>query len=478
MKRFASLLLAMAMLLCLCACKGGTESEKKSLQVGYGRVNITPSYSVPLAGYGNTSMRMNQSMIDYIYATCIAVTDENDSTVLLITIDIIAVPVSLLDSLRAAITEATGVPADRIIAQGTHTHSGPDPWSGETVMSKYKMELVANVAKAAADAMADRSPATMETGFGHTEGLSFVRHYTMDVPGIYGDNLTKPDGATLTGHTSEPDNEIQLICFRRAAEDKKDILAVNWQTHAKLNSGGETDEGRANRPMLSADYIGGSRDYIEKNSDYLYAFYLGAAGNLNANSKIVSENVSTECKEYSKLLGDSILEGAKTLAPVEGTQVKSTQKIYEAAIDGSENHLLAAAKEVHQIWSQTNDYAAAMVVAEGTDIKSPYHAGSIINRANNAGTVRKMELNAVTIGNVGFVTAPYEMFDTNGMFIKENSPFETTFVMTCANGHNDYIAAEYAFENGGTYEVHNRSFAKGTAEDLANTYVDMLKSLK
>ena len=82
------------------------------------------------------------------------------------------------------------------------------------------------------------------------------------------------------------------------------------------------------------------------------------------------------------------------------------------------------------------------------------------------------------IGDIAFVTAPYEMFDVNGMYIKENSPYETTFVMTMANGANSYIAAEYAFEGRGTYEVHNRLLIKGTAEELASTFVDMLNSLK
>ena len=477
MKRIFMLVLVGVMLLGLCACQEGGNAQK-GLQVGYGRANITPGYPVPLAGYGNTSQRMHQGLLDYIYATCIAITDENDSTVLLITTDLIVIQTNIVEDLRKAVGDATGVPADRIMMQGTHTHSGPDLWSGETVIGKYKMELFANVAKAAAEAMADRSPATMLTGTGHTEGLSFVRHYTTSVGSIFGDNLTLPEGATITGHVAEPDNEIQLICFDRAAEDKKDILAVNWQCHPKLNSGGETDEGRANRPMMSADYVGGARTYIEEKTDYLFAFYLGAAGNLNPNSKIVSENVSTECKKYSQILGDSILEGVKTLTPVESGQVQSTQKIYELEVDSSENHLVPEATKVYSVWMDTNDPGVAMQQVTGGEIASVYHASSILSRANSTNKTRQIELNAIRVGPVGFVTAPYEMFDTNGMFIKENSPFDTTFVMTCANGDNNYIAAEYAFEGSGTYEVHNRTYPKGSAEALADTFVEMLKSLK
>ena len=477
MKRILILVLVGVMLLGLCACQEGGNAQK-GLQVGYGRANITPGYPVPLAGYGNTSQRMHQGLLDYIYATCIAITDENDSTVLLITTDLIIVPTKIMSDLRKAVCDATGVPADRVLIQGTHTHSGPDVWSGEPAIVKYMTELYANVAKAAADAMADRSPATMQTGTGHTEGLNFIRHYTTSTGGIFGDNLTLPQGATITGHVAEPDNEIQLICFDRAAEDKKDILAVNWQCHPKLNSGGETEEGQANRPMLSADFIGGARTYIEEKTDYLFAFYQGAAGNLNPNSKIPGENVSTKCKEYSALLGDSILEGAKTLTAVESGQVKSAQKIYELEVDSSENHLVPEATTIYSAWVESNSAGAAMEYATSGEICSVYHAASILSRANAAIKTSRIELNAVSVGPIGFITAPYEMFDVNGMFIKDNSPFDTTFVMTCANGDNNYIAAEYAFEGSGTYEVHNRTYPKGSAEALADTFVEMLKSLK
>ena len=88
-----------------------------------------------------------------------------------------------------------------------------------------------------------------------------------------------------------------------------------------------------------------------------------------------------------------------------------------------------------------------------------------------------MELCAGCIGPLGFVTAPYEMFDTNGRFVKENSPCQMTFVMTCANGHHNYIASDLAFEYG-SYEVHNRDLVRGTAEALVDTMVNMLVDIK
>ena len=65
-----------------------------TLLVGYGRSEITPTISVPLAGYGNTLTRMSQGVLDPQYTSCTAITDANDNTVLLITNDIISIMAS------------------------------------------------------------------------------------------------------------------------------------------------------------------------------------------------------------------------------------------------------------------------------------------------------------------------------------------------------------------------------------------------
>lgn len=77
----------------------------------------------------------------------------------------------------------------------------------------------------------------------------------------------------------------------------------------------------------------------------------------------------------------------------------------------------------------------------------------------------------------GVAVVPYEMFDTNGMYIKENSPFQMTFVATCANGGYGYFPSLVACKNGG-YEPDTGKYEHGSAEILADLYVQMLKDLK
>ena len=88
-----------------------------------------------------------------------------------------------------------------------------------------------------------------------------------------------------------------------------------------------------------------------------------------------------------------------------------------------------------------------------------------------------MELNALCAGDIAFATVPYEMFNSNGRFVKENSPFKMTFMLAYCNGFNSYLPDEKAF-NYDCYEVNARTFPKGAAEAVAKQNVDMLMQIK
>ena len=69
MKKLICLALAVLMVLGLCACGGGEGESKASatFQVGYGRTDITPNMSMPMAGYGQNDKRMHTNVLDNLY---------------------------------------------------------------------------------------------------------------------------------------------------------------------------------------------------------------------------------------------------------------------------------------------------------------------------------------------------------------------------------------------------------------------------
>ena len=78
MKRLVSLIIIAALSLCLFGC-GKEEPAAPATQdvyagtfrIGYGRTDITPLTSVPLAGFGNATQRMSQNVLDPQLATAL-----------------------------------------------------------------------------------------------------------------------------------------------------------------------------------------------------------------------------------------------------------------------------------------------------------------------------------------------------------------------------------------------------------------------
>ena len=98
MKKWLSVLLALCLMLSMVACGGSSGDDKQvaategakdqRFRVGYARENITPDHPVGLKGYGNTSDRKHTEVLDYIYLTTVVVTDYQDNTMIMITVDV------------------------------------------------------------------------------------------------------------------------------------------------------------------------------------------------------------------------------------------------------------------------------------------------------------------------------------------------------------------------------------------------------
>lgn len=94
------------------------------------------------------------------------------------------------------------------------------------------------------------------------------------------------------------------------------------------------------------------------------------------------------------------------------------------------------------------------------------------------GKTLPLDLNVVSIGDLAFAFVPYEMFDTNGVEIKQGSPFKMTFVLALANQLSiGYLPTKLNFEHGG-YAVDICRFVPGVGEELSAAYVKMLNELK
>ena len=463
-KRIAfTLILVLMLSLLLGACQSSGKADNKGgLQVGYSKVNITPNFPVVLGGYGDYENRIYDMVLDYLYITCIAVT-EGDQTVLIYTCDNLFWITDMSREVRPLITKATGVPDENIFFSATHTHGAPMVTVSNTGSKQYRTELRSWAVEAAEEAMADRAAATVSTGSKQIEGMNFVRHYLCSDGSYTGSNFNLDKEELIVDHAGQPDNQMTLIKFDRA--DKKDILMVNWQAHADHTS-------ENGYKALTADYPGVVRYTLENETGMEVAYFTGASGNLNAHSKIPEKEHGLKREAYGQALAQEAMSILENMTPMTASGIKVNRMNSTVTIDHSWDHAVAQAKQIISIRNQKGKDAATAAGKE-YDFSSPYQADMIVSRATMPAT-STMELNTFCIGDIGFVNGSYEMFCENGMYIKENSPFATTFIM---EGNLIYLATEAAYDYR-SYEADTSYYVKGTAEKLAEEFVQMLNAMK
>lgn len=480
MKRMLSLLLAMLLTLSLCACSGDGENSRSAettepsgtageegLQVGFARVDVTPDGAVNISG-GDSKNRISSGYRDPICVTCVAI-GSGENMVLLYTLDYISTQNEYTEAAEKMITEATGVPAERILMNATHTHSGPAIAYDYDSIIPYRAVFNNGAVKAAQKAIENQSAAEIYVGAVETEGLVFVRHYEMDNGTFAGANYGSFSGS-IKGHAYEGDPQVQVIKFARAAEGKKDIILVSNPAHATAVSGTDRD-------LLSADIAYSVRNYVEEETKAHVAYFIGAAGDQVPSSRILSEGSTEDYLKYGERMGKYIVDLLPELTGAEGAEpVVNTRDFTGNTIkEGIER--IEDARAVREIATQYGNSAPETKAAVAQyGFSSVYQATAIVAR-NSREDTQTMTLNAMSVGDISFIFAPYEMFSENGKFVKENSPYGMTFVITCSEEGQGYLPSVNGFRVE-CYESHVTTYARGTAEDLADTYVEMLTELK
>lgn len=439
--------------------------------VGYARADYTPKESIPLYGYGISSQRMSNRVLDRLYLTCLAFTDHRGERALIYGIDACSPGNACTQRWRPAVSRVTGIPVERIMVSATHTHSGPAFGNfDEPSIDRLKERMEELFVQTAQAALADSKPATASCASIQTHGLTFVRRYVLEDMSYAGANYGRFDASPVKCHESKADPMLRLLKFRR--EGGKDIVVANFQAHPLL-TGGQT------RYDISSDFVGPMRDKMERelNCDVLY--FTGGAGNLNPASVISAENVFTDHVSHGEALAGYAIEAEKNYQLVTLGCVQNLSRMKLFPTNHSEDHKVDAAKNLLDQWKTPDDFERCTELGRELGFNSLYHAEFVIEKAA-MGHEHDIELNAISIGDVAFVFANYEMFDVNANEIRNGSPFAFTCVCTSCNMDEDhgymYIPSQMGYDHGG-YSADSCAFFPGAGEELAREYVHMLYRL-
>lgn len=437
-------------------------SSENGLMVGYAKIDITPDYQVGLAGYSNAESRRSEMVEERIYATCIALTGGED-TILLYTIDNCNCDHEMAEEIREEVTAATGIPGEKIFCAATHSHNCPG-WCSYPEAEQYKADVRAACAKAAREALDDRAKAQMLAAKPEFPGMNFVRHAMLADGRVASPGVPDKKENPAVSYLGKPDNQMVLIKFEREG-NKKPILLVNWQGHP---DGSKV----IGFHSICSSYPGMLREALSALSGCLVAYFTGADGNMSPESRIPADKHNLNWREYGYKMAGLAYEAMKQLEPVEGAQIATKRFMFEAEINHTWDHMLEQANEVFDLWKAT-DKKTGDALGKQYDFSSVYQARAIRTRASMGKTIL-LEINAFRVGDIGFTTGTYEMFSDAGIFIKENSPFAYTFLLT---GNSTYIPSASAHQYR-CYEADTGLYAPGTAEKLADKYVEMLNEIK
>lgn len=472
MKKLISLLLAIVLVLGLCACGSAGAADTKATEpaaqfmVGYGRQDITPEEPVALMGYGRTDKRISTAYLDPLYFSCVAMRDAEGGTILMMSVDTIAG--GFTKAIKDSISKATGIPAQNITITATHTHSGPD--MDNTTLSytaTYNAMYKEKALKAAEDAVADLKPAKMYYATIETEGLNFVRHYKMLDGSYAGDNFGD-FSIGIEDYATPVDPTMHLLKFTR--EGGEDVIMMNWRAHASMTGG-------SSKTQISADFVGGVRMYLEEKLGCNFAYYQGCAGNVNPRSRIEADTPTDKYKEFGQKLGDFALLALEEAEELPTGPVRALEMTLTTNVNHTLDHLKEPAKAMSDYYNETGDWDGAKAMGKEHGIRSPYMASAIVSHADMDPTFDE-DLTCLAIGDsVAFATAPNELFDTTGVFIEENSPFDKTIVLGYTNGQRGYVPSQLAYDYT-CYESDTTRFAPGTAEQIADHLLRMLEQLK
>ena len=445
-------------------------------KVGYSRRTVNPTEPIPLQGYSNEPQRFHTAIVEDICVTAVVYSD-GTTTVMTVGCDLCDILEPIATQGRLRVCAAAGLPEDRVFIAGTHTHAGPALSRQEfDSVVRYTEQFLCGMETAAREAMADLKPAKMYAGSIETEKLNFVKHYKMrdnktgEISCI-GDCYGTAQGKTYLDHMTKADPTLHVVKFTR--EGGKDVVIANFRAHPHFCGGYFKYD-------LSSDYIGAFRTAFEAMYDCHCVYFQGACGNINGTSRLPDERKYTTCRSHGMALAAAAYECmAKHLKEVTPGPIKNKQVKLYADINHTMNHLAEEGQRIWSMWRETYDKELCETEAAKSGIHSIYHAWAIY--ANSTRTREKdglMVLNAVSLGDeLAFVTFPGELFDSLSVRMEDGSPFRTTLLLGYCYHHIFYLPSMAAFKYG-SYEVDTTRFKPGTGEQVADTYIEMLKELK
>ena len=449
MYRFAFPILAASLL--LIASAAAQSPDKKPFLAGAATSNITPWLGDGLVGNFGTPPPAKY-VHDELHARCF-VLDDGTTRIALVVIDNIYISREVLDDAKRQVTEATGLPPDRMLMSCTHTHSSvsarwKNPLQPGKEFSEYQRFVAHRIADGVRCAIHNLQPARVAWGTVDLPGQVFCRRWLMKPGTELFNPFGEPDQAKMN-----PGNRPDLLKPAGPVDPQIAFLAletVDGRPVGLLANYSLHYVGGTGRHCISADYFGVFCDRVREllGADRLDPPFVGAMSN-GTSGNINNNDYSKPCErrkpyEQIRLVADQCARAVcgqyKKLVWHDRVPLGMRQRELELAVRKPTPAQL--------------DHARKLLSEPERPDKFPHernYAYKAVQQRESPGTVRVM-LQSVRIGDLGIFAIPFEVFSEIGLELKARSPFRPSFTMELANGGYGYLPTPEQHKLGG-YET-------------------------
>ncbi len=266
------------------------------LKAGWASQIITPPIGTPLGGYSNRKGKPSTGVRDELYAKAIALSDGQD-TVVIIGTDLLLVPPNVADKVRREVGEKVKLLPEQLYFTASHTHCGPGAWApgvaGKITGGKYNPAIVDHLAKNIAEVVinAYNKMESAKIASGLIDGSNYIRNRTRKEP---------------------IDSDLNFMLLEQNSGNR--CYVIRFSAHPTIYDGDMME--------FSAEFPGALQQYIERQPKTT-AIYLGGA--LGSSGPKAPDAPDTESRVLAmgNELGQLVLDTSQNITFKEQVEIAS-----------------------------------------------------------------------------------------------------------------------------------------------------------
>ncbi len=294
---------------------GPSHAADAPYDVGVAKLDVTPDYPVRMSGYSNRSREFD-GVEQPIFAKALAVRAGKAPPLVLVTVDSLGVPASLIEKVAERLAKSHRLPRANFAICATHTHSAPATTAAKLIfpppvpsehiahIERYTEDLTQKIGDVAERALGAMRPGRLSWGVGKA---NFAVNRRVLKDGRWTGFGVVPDGAV--------DHALPVL-FVHDVDDagqaaKLRAVLVNYACHCTTLGG--------NFNKVHGDWAGCAAEQIEREQDGATALIsIGCGADANPNPRtddltVVRSHGDEVAREVARLL-----KASKSLKPLTG----------------------------------------------------------------------------------------------------------------------------------------------------------------